>query len=208
MVDTQLAIPHIPASEWIDKVDHLLHHGSVPVAVALTDLDGFAQINDRYGREAGDRVLQEWEKALSTNVPADAVAVRLGGDEYAVALPGSSAENALILMEEIRTHFAGRPVTGVGLPLGASAGIAAAPPHGSTGEELHRAAGEALMRAKREGRGRAAIYVDEKMTLKSNYYSRADLDRLSKLSGATSRTEASLLREALTDLFEKYRDSM
>ena len=97
---------------------------------------------------------------------------------------------------------------GVDAELGASAGIAAAPPHGATGEELHRAAGEALMRAKREGRGRAAIYVDEKMTLKSNYYSRANLDRLAKLSGATSRTEASLLREALDDLFEKYRDEL
>ena len=64
------------------------------------------------------------------------------------------------------------------------------------------------MRAKREGRGRVAIYVDEKMTLKSNYYSRANLDRLSKLSGATSRTEASLLREALDDLFQKYRDEL
>ena len=53
-----------------------------------------------------------------------------------------------------------------------------------------------------------ARYVDEKMTLKSNYYSRANLDRLAKLSGATSRTEASLLREALDDLFEKYRDAM
>jgi len=208
MVDTELAVKHISASEWIDAVDRLLHHGTVPLAVALTDLDGFAQINDQYGREAGDRVLEEWEKTLSTNVPVEALLVRLGGDEYGVALPGASAENALILLEEIRTHFAGRTVKGVDVPLGASAGIAAAPPHGATGEELHRAAGEALMRAKREGRGRAAIYVDEKMTLKSNYYSRAQLDRLTKLSGATSRTEASLLREALDNLFEKYRDEM
>ena len=208
MVITPRSVRHVSASQWIDEVDHLLHHGTVPVAVALTDLDGFADINDRYGREAGDRVLDLWERTLSTNVPAGTVVVRIGGDEYAIALPGSSAENALILLEEIRTHFSRQSVEGVDLPLGASAGIAAAPPHGGTGEELHRAAGEALMRAKREGRGRAAIYVDEKMTLKSNYYSRANLDRLAKLSGATSRTEASLLREALDDLFQKYRDAM
>jgi len=208
MVDTQLDVPHVSASEWIDRIDRYFHHGAVPVAVALSDLDGFAPINDQHGREAGDRVLTVWEKTLLANVPSDAVVVRIGGDEYAVALPGSSAENALILFEEIRAHFAAQSVPGVDLPLGASAGIAAAPPHGATGEELHRAAGEALMRAKREGRGRVAIYVDEKMTLKSNYYSRANLDRLAKLSGATSRTEASLLREALDDLFEKYRDAM
>jgi len=208
MVDTQLAVTHFSASQWIEAVDRLLHHGTVPLAVGLTDLDGFAVINDTYGREAGDRVLDLWEKTLSSNLPVEAVVVRLGGDEYAVALPGSSAETALILLEEIRGHFAGRTVKGVELPLGASVGIAAAPPHGATGEELHRAAGEALMRAKREGRGRTAIYVDEKMTLKSNYYSRANLERLSKLSGATSRTEASLLREALDDLFQKYRDEL
>jgi diguanylate cyclase (GGDEF)-like protein len=208
MADTQLDVPHVSAAEWIDQIDRYFHHGTVPVAVALSDLDGFGPINDRHGREAGDRVLMVWEKTLLANVPSDAVVVRIGGDEYAVALPGSSAENALILFEEIRGHFAGQSVPGVELPLGASAGIAAAPPHAATGEELHRAAGEALMRAKREGRGRVAIYVDEKMTLKSNYYSRANLDRLAKLSGATSRTEASLLREALDDLFEKYRDAM
>ena len=44
--------------------------------------------------------------------------------------------------------------------------------------------------------------------MKSNYYSRAMLDRLGKLSSATSRTEASLLREALDDLLVKHRDKL
>lgn len=63
---------------------------------------------------------------------------------------------------------------------------------------------EALYRAKSEGRGRVAIYVESKMTLKSNYYSKASLERLAKLSDALNRTEASLLREALDDLFVKH----
>lgn len=46
------------------------------------------------------------------------------------------------------------------------------------------------------------------MVLKSNYYSRANLDRLSKLSAVSGRTEASLLRESLDDLVEKYRDRL
>jgi diguanylate cyclase len=208
MVDTNTRIQRATPAEWIATLDPLLHNGAVPFAVALADLDGFAHVNQTFGREAGDRVLHAWEKMLLSNLPREALVVRLGGDEYGVALPGKTAETALILLEEIRAHFAGHSVDGVDAPLGASIGIAAAPPHGGTGEELHRAAGEALMRAKREGRGRAAIYVDEKMTLKSNYYSRASLDRLAKLSGATMRTEASLLREALDDLFGKYRDDL
>jgi diguanylate cyclase len=192
--------------EWGAAVERALHHGNVPVAVALTDIDGFARFNEARGLKEGDRVLRSWEKTLRSNAPQDAFVSRLGGDEFGVILPGSSPESALILLEEIRSHFASHTVEDP--PIDVSVGIAAAPPHGSTAEELIRGAGEALMRAKREGRGRVAIFVEEKMTLKSNYYSRASLDRLSKLSGATSRTEASLLREALDDLFEKYRNDL
>ena len=192
--------------EWGAAVERALHHGNVPVAVALTDIDGFAPFNDARGFAEGDRILASWQKTLTSNTPDDAVVARLGGDEFGVILPGSSAESALILLEEIRAHFADHTIEDP--PIDVSVGIAAAPPHGATAGELIRAAGEALMRAKREGRGRAAIYVEEKMTLKSNYYSRANLDRLAKLSGATSRTEASLLREALDDLFEKYRNDL
>ena len=208
MVITSRGVKRVTPAEWTAALDRLLHHGNAPLAVALTDLDGFAAINETHGAAAGDKVLAAWEKTLAGSVPVEAVVARLGGDEYSVALPGYAAESALILLEEVRSHFASHGVRGVDEELDASVGIAAAPPHGSTGEELYRAAGEALMRAKREGRGRVAIYVEEKMTLKSNYYSRANLDRLSKLSSATSRTEASLLREALDDLFEKYRNDL
>ena len=74
----------------------------------------------------------------------------------------------------------------------------------STAADLMQAAGEALMRAKREGRGRSAIYVEEKMVLKTTYYRRAALDRLSRLATATGRTEAMLLREALDNLLDSY----
>ena len=52
------------------------------------------------------------------------------------------------------------------------------------------------------------IYVESKMVLKSNYYSKSQLDRLAKLSGALGRTEASLLREAVDDLIEKNRGEL
>ena len=104
--------------------------------------------------------------------------VRLGGDEFAVVLPGTSAENAVVLLEELRRHLAGMAVDGVGDAVSASVGIGANPPHGTTAEDLYRAAGAALMRAKRDGRDRVAMYVEEKMVLKSNYYSKANLERL------------------------------
>jgi diguanylate cyclase (GGDEF)-like protein len=193
--------------ELLQTIQAALHHGNVPVAVALCDLDGFGPINDRLGRPAGDAVLVAWERALHTNVPPDARVLRIGGDEYAVVLPGSTAENALVTLEEIRQHFSGHEIADVGEKVDVSIGVAAAPPHGTTADELWQAAGQAVMRAKREGRGRVSMYTEENMTLKSNYYPRADLDRLAKLSRSTGRTEASLLREALTDLLDKFRST-
>lgn len=200
--------PIADQSEFLERIEGMLHHGNVPLALALADLDDFAGVNDTHGYESGDRLLAAWEKLLRSNLPVDAEVARLGGDEYAVVLPGQSAENALIVLNEIRAHLAAHPLAGLPAPCTASIGVAANPPHGATAEELWRAAGAALMRAKRDGRDRVAIYVDEKMVLKSNYYSRASLDRVAKLADATGRTEASLLREALDDLFQKYRDHL
>jgi diguanylate cyclase (GGDEF)-like protein len=186
----------------------LVAAGAGTLAVAVADLDRFQQVNDRLGTQAGDRVLATFERTLVGSLGDSAVIARIGGDEYAIALPGTSAESALIQLEEVRAHYSSHGVDGVDEPLDASFGIAARPPHAESTEDVLRCAAEALMRAKREGSARSVIYVEEKMTMKSNYYSRAMLERLNKLSVATSRTEASLLREALDDLLTKHRDKL
>jgi diguanylate cyclase len=193
---------------FLADLEGQLHQGGGALALALTDLDDFAALNQIHGRDAGDAVLMAWDRVLRANIPRGGSVARLGGDEFAVMLPGTSAENAVVLLEELRRHLAGMAVEDVAGAVSASAGIAANPPHGTTAEDLYRAAGEALMRAKRDGRDRVAMYVEEKMILKSNYYSKANLERLAKLSAASDRTEASLLREALDDLLDKHKDAL
>src|SRR4051812_45986699 len=83
----------------------------VPVAVALTDLDGFGPLNDAYGRAAGDAARRAHERTLSGSPPREAVVTRIGGDEYAIALPTATAESALILLDEVRQHVSSRPAT-------------------------------------------------------------------------------------------------
>jgi diguanylate cyclase len=179
------------------------------LALALADIDQFKELNDALGPEAADSVLRSFERTLTGSLPDDALVGRIGGDEYAVALPDASAEGALILLEEIRSHFGSREAsTEVPQRVQVSVGIAARPQHAKSVPDLMRAADEALFRAKREGKARVAIYVENKMVLKSNYYSRAGLERLAKLSAATGRTEASLLREALDDLLAKHVDQL
>jgi diguanylate cyclase len=194
----------VDVDEFVQAVDDAFDDDAV--AVCLTDLDGFGALNEELGREAGNAVLGAWTRTLTGSLPAHAVVRRLGGDEFAIALGGTSAENALILLDEIREHLATHPVDDVGRTVSATLGVAARPPHATATGDLVRCANAALMRGKREGGGRVTIYVEEKMVLKSNYYPRADLERLARLSTATDRTEASLLREALDDLFKKHRD--
>ena len=130
--------------------------GRRPLAVAVADLDQFQRINDEFGLEAGDRVLVTFERTLAGSLPADAVIERLSGDEYAIGLPGATAESALIQLEEVRSHYAKDGVEGVNA-VNASFGIAARPPHAEDTIDAVRCAGEALMRAKREGSGRSVI---------------------------------------------------
>jgi diguanylate cyclase len=197
-------VPEIVSrQDFVSATDAATQGGAV--AIALTDLDGFAQLNNELGSKAGDLVLAAWNKILVGSLPKTAIVRRIGGDEYAIALPNNSAENALILLDEIREHVAAHIIDGVGRVITATLGIAARPPHASDTDDVVRCADAALMRGKREGGNQVALYVEEKMVLKSNYYPRESLDRLSRVAASTTRTEASLLREALDDLFTKYR---
>ena len=179
-----------------------------PLSLALIDLDHFKGVNDALGHAEGDRVLRVLERLLTGSLPTGSLVARVGGDEYAVAFPDTPPETALILLDEVQRHFSANRAAKWPENLGLSIGIAGRPAHAQGTPELFRAADEAMLRAKREGRGRAAIYVESKMVLKSNYYPKAALERLSKLSAALGRTEASLLREALEDLVEKHREAL
>ena len=182
--------------------------GSAPLTLGVLDLDHFKTVNDTLGHGEGDRVLKVVERLLSGSLPTGSVVGRVGGDEYAVLLPETAAETALILFDEVIKHFHIHRDPQWPRGLGLSVGLAARPAHATTYDDLKRAADEAMLRAKREGRGRACIYVESKMVLKSNYYPKSQLERLSKLSGALGRTEASLLREALDELIEKNRAAL
>lgn len=180
------------------------------LTLALVDLDHFKEVNDTYGHAVGDQVLQRVIKSLEGSLSEGTSVTRMGGDEFAIAFPGASPEEALIQLEEIRQYLIKKlPLEdGLSLAIPICAGIASFPSHVSDPKNLIDAADEALMRAKREGRSRIAIYVEDKMVLKSNYYPKAQLARLYTLSERLGKTEAALLREALGDLLDKYRDNL
>jgi len=133
------------------------------LGLLLIDLDGFKEINDSFGHEAGDRVLLEVAERLRRIVREGDLVARLGGDEFAlvVASGGGTAELRRVAQRAMR--ILARPVrlAGTRCHVGVSIGIAAAPLHGRDRAVLMRHADLALYRAKREGRGRCVVYRRE-----------------------------------------------
>jgi diguanylate cyclase (GGDEF)-like protein len=120
-------------------------------AILLLDLDGFKEINDRFGHQTGDRVLLGVAEQLTRSAPDSAVVARLGGDEFAVLIPGVGSDaSTMAIVEQLRTELT-RPIVIDGFPLsvGVSIGLAFAPTHGRTPEDLLGAADVAMYRAKR-----------------------------------------------------------
>ena len=167
-----------------------------PLVVASADLDTFGQINDDFGVEIGDAVLKVFADDLR-EIAAEAYVTRRSGDEFAVALGGCTPEQLLIMLEDFRRGVGDRKrkVGAKSMKIPVSIGIAGFPQHVESPNDLLEAAESAMQRAKREGGNRVAIFVEEKMVLKSNYYPRSQLTRLSALAKVKGETEATLLRD-------------
>ena len=139
--------------------------GEDVVAVAL-DLDYFKQVNDTLGHDAGDELLLFVAGLIRGCMRGEDYAVRTGGDEFILLLPGTTTQRAGEVVERIATLFRqhARVRYPAELPVGLSAGIAAlrrdVVERGGAGEgdgaALLKAADEYLYQAKRGGRGRSA----------------------------------------------------
>ncbi|WP_170151113.1 diguanylate cyclase [Caminibacter pacificus] len=71
-------------------------------SIILIDIDHFKQINDTYGHDIGDKILQEFGKLLKSSVRANDIVCRWGGEEFLIILPHTSYENAAEVAEKIR----------------------------------------------------------------------------------------------------------
>lgn len=131
-----------------------------PLSVGMVDLDHFKRINDTCSHEVGDEVLRRVARileAVASTVSERAFAVRLGGEEFLLVLPGTSTADAMSVLEQLRHGIAHKRWADLtqGLPVTVSIGMAVSP-HPlplHTGELLGRADAR-LYEAKREGRDR------------------------------------------------------
>lgn len=138
-----------------------------PAVLVIFDIDHFKRINDVHGHLAGDEVLRAFGEILVLSSRSQALAARLGGEEFALLIPGASLVSAAILAENVRVRLGKRSFSGSAGPFlcTVSAGVARSGEDGVDFHALLQEADKALYAAKRSGRDRVAVSSDEEAFL-------------------------------------------
>lgn len=136
-----------------------------PVFLIMIDLDHFKSINDQYGHDAGDVVLNKVAKLLRNHSRGSDVCIRYGGEEFALLLEADSQEEALAVSERIRREFeyTPTPYEGQMIEHTLSSGITPVLGHGQSlnVKEMMRRADAALYQGKAAGRNRTIVYSQD-----------------------------------------------
>lgn len=127
------------------------------VALVLCDVDRFKSFNDRYGHAFGDEVLKHVAHVLRTEARAMDLVARVGGEEFAILMPDTATEAALVAAERLREAIAKDALGPSSERVTASFGVATTAEAGSALDALLRAADDALYAAKRDGRNRVSL---------------------------------------------------
>ena len=135
-----------------------LAHGQ-PVCLLIVDVDGFKFINDTYGHPAGDQALRTIAGLLRNRARRQDYIARVAGDEFALVLKHAGLHDATEIANALHDSINS---TSIDLPIGhvqlrCSIGVAAAPVHGHSAQELVSAADVAVYHAKRRGRNRVEV---------------------------------------------------
>jgi diguanylate cyclase (GGDEF)-like protein len=148
-----------------DFAELLPRHGE-GTALLMVKPDRFKEINDRYGHEAGDRVLKAMAEAFRSVIGSKGVVARYRGDEFAVILPGAGSERARARSRDIVSGLSNIDVealAGPGArPVTVSIGIALYPLDGTSNMDLIQKGFE-LMFAARNGGGNCTLCTDERL---------------------------------------------
>jgi diguanylate cyclase (GGDEF)-like protein len=135
-----------------EEIGRAMRTGS-PLSCLLIDLDNFKLVNDRQGHQVGDRVLREVGQALVGEFRAFDRVARYGGDEFVAILPNADLESAAAAAARALQRLQALPSHDVAPGVGASVGVAQWQTSMGT-DALLRACDAALLRSKRQGKGR------------------------------------------------------
>ncbi len=130
-----------------------------PFSVAMLDIDHFKNVNDTWGHDAGDAVLQALARMLTKGVRGSDIAARYGGEEFALLLPDTTIAVAAERADVLRRELEAQPIDYEGrrIPITASFGIAQYGARASEPAAIMKAADDAMYAAKGAGRNKVAV---------------------------------------------------
>ena len=150
---------HEAVHEELQRAVSAARRTNESVGFLMFDLDHFRRVNEQHGSGVGDSILIQVARTLSSTVRSSDLVARMGGEEFGVLVRRCRIDDAARVAEKARAAVSGTPC-----PIGASsiavhvsAGVACYPDHGTSAEEIFRAADRALNAAKRSGRDRIVI---------------------------------------------------
>ncbi len=127
------------------------------MAVIMVDIDQFKRLNDEFGHLLGDEVLRQVSSIFHQQLRKIDVVCRFGGEEFAILLSQTNPQHAFSVAEKLRRMIESWQFPGVPRPVTISAGAATYPDHGTTRDELMKAADAGLYAAKQAGRNRVLL---------------------------------------------------
>ena len=139
-----------------EEVERARRYGT-GMAVIMADIDQFKRLNDEFGHLLGDEVLRQVSSIFHQQVRKIDVVCRYGGEEFAILLTQTNAQQAFTIAEKLRRQIENWQFPGVPRSITISAGVAAFPTHGRSRDEIVRAADNGLYTAKQEGRNRVCL---------------------------------------------------
>lgn len=150
----------------------------MPLSILLIDIDHFKQVNDSYGHQTGDLVLNYLGRLLLDAMRSSDIVARYGGEEFLIIAPNTNGHTAQGLAERLREHIANHKMVLSNTPrqrqeiaVTASIGVADIYAHIESAEEMLRVADLALYQAKQDGRNRVASPHSDKKALRIPKYS-------------------------------------
>jgi len=133
-------------------------HSLANSSLLMVDLDRFKAVNDEFGHDQGDRLIELFARCAQANLPLNSVLARLGGEEFCALLPQSDSAAAAASAETLRAAFERDSVVlGHARQHTVSIGVASAQSETTTLAQLMTIADQALYRAKHDGRNRVAV---------------------------------------------------
>lgn len=148
---------------FLDRLEQEVKHAkrrSQPIALLFMDLDGFKDVNDSLGHEAGDRILAEVAERLADCVRANDTVARLGGDEFTVILTGVEQRQDVEIVAQGIIDILAMPfhIGQQRIQISVSIGISFYPDAASSPDALLKAADQAMYKAKKAGSNQMYFY--------------------------------------------------